>query len=383
MKNFRAITLLLLLGLLAVSCAPLRLGVVPAGEISNRCLPTFPDRDGWYGGDGAYSISLDGKRSLWLFGDTFVSEEKGRKDRIGMEVVLGTTLGISTCSDDQKFSIRFYLKKTNGKFASSFGGDSWLWPQDPFITDGVLYIPLLMIRPLPGPKRPFQFEIAGHIIARIKDYSAENPNDWPVDYLDWTGAIAPGIEALAAASVVHGRYVYFYPLYKPAKKGAFTHGNLLARLPVNRLENPAGHLEYWTDDGWQKKITPDNIKMIFSPGLSELSVRYSAKDDEWLAVYLSPEDRGRRLLYRTSRHPEGPWSPPAVLIPSVEEVDPASPLYHPQTFCYAGKEHRQFARGRDLVATYVCNSLEDIDDQESFLRKNLFLYRPVVRLLKR
>jgi hypothetical protein len=374
--------LLLLLGLLAGSCAPLLPVIVPVGKDQARCLPFFPDQDGWYGGDGAYSIALDKKRSLWLFGDTFVSKEKGRKDRIGMEVILGTTLAVSTCAGEQ-FSIRYYLKKTNGKFASSFGPDQWLWPQDPFIADRVLYIPLLVIRPLPGPARPFHFEIAGHTIARIRDYSAEDPNNWPVDYLDWTGAIAPGIEALAAASVVHGRFVYFYPLYRSGKDGAPVQGNLLARLPADHLENPAGHLEYWTLDGWQKKITPENLKMIFSPGLSELSVRYRMDNEEWLAVYLSPEDRGRRLLYKTSRKPEGPWSPPAALIQSIDEVDPASPLYHPQTFCYAGKEHPQFASGRDLVATYVCNSMENIDDQESFLRRNLFLYRPVVRLLRR
>ena len=381
MKKFIAIALLLVC-LWASSCAPLRSGIVPTGEISNRCLPSFPDQDGWYGGDGAYSIALDGRRSLWLFGDTFVSEEKGRKDRIGMEVIPGTTLAVSTCKGEQ-FSIRYYLKKANGKFASSFGGDQWLWPQDPFIADRILYIPFLVIRALPGPPRPFHFEIAGHRIARIKDYSAEDPHDWPVDYLDWTGAIAPGIEALAAASVVHNRFVYFYPLYRSGKDGVPIHGNLPARLPVNRLENPAGHFEYWTSDGWQKEVTPKNARMIFSPGLSELSVRYLAEDGEWLAVYLSPENKGDRLLFATSRQPEGPWSPPAVLIPSIDEVDPKSPLYHPQTFCYAGKEHRQFARGRELVATYVCNSMEDIDDQDSFLRKNLFLYRPVVRLLRR
>ncbi|MDD3248783.1 MAG: DUF4185 domain-containing protein [Smithellaceae bacterium] len=381
MKKFNAIALLLVC-LWAASCAPLRSGIVPTGEISTRCLPFFPDQDDWYGGDGAYSIALDERRSLWLFGDTFVSEEKERKDRIGMEVILGTTLAVSTCTGEQ-FSIRYYLKKANGKFASSFGGDQWFWPQDPFIANHVLYIPFLVIRALPGPPRPFHFEIVGHRIARIRDYSAEDPHDWPVDYLDWTGAIAPGIEALGTASVVHDRFVYFYPLYRSVKDGVPVHGNLLARLSVNGLENPAGHFEYWTSDGWRKEVTSKNARMIFSPGLSELSVRYLAEDGEWLAVYLSPENKGDRLLYATSRRPEGPWSAPAALIASIGEVDPKSPLYHPQTFCYAGKEHRQFARGRELVATYVCNSLEDIDDQESFLRRNLFLYRPVVRLLKR
>jgi len=28
-----------------------------------QCLPDFPDKDSWYGGDGAYSIALDKERT--------------------------------------------------------------------------------------------------------------------------------------------------------------------------------------------------------------------------------------------------------------------------------------------------------------------------------
>jgi len=57
-----------------------------------------------------YSIRLDEKRTLWLFGDTFVSSEEGRQDRMDMNVVLGTTLAISTCSVNDEFIIQYYLK---------------------------------------------------------------------------------------------------------------------------------------------------------------------------------------------------------------------------------------------------------------------------------
>jgi len=93
-----------------------------------QCLPVFPDKDGWYGGDGAYSIKLDQERTLWLFGDTFVSREKGRKDRVDMDFIAGTTLAISTCSIKNEFKIQYYLKEKNGEFVSSFGEDEWLWP---------------------------------------------------------------------------------------------------------------------------------------------------------------------------------------------------------------------------------------------------------------
>ena len=76
-----------------------------------QCLPDFPDKDGWYGGDGAYSIALDKERTLWLFGDTFVASETGRKDRIDMDVVMGTTLAISTCGEKGQFQIQYFLKR--------------------------------------------------------------------------------------------------------------------------------------------------------------------------------------------------------------------------------------------------------------------------------
>ena len=108
--------ILLLICILLTSCQAIRQSSCPFQYPQARCLPSFPDRDGWYGADGAYSIKLDEQRTLWLFGDTFVSEEPKRKDRVGMDVLLGTTMAISTCSDKTGFNIQYYLKKKNGKF---------------------------------------------------------------------------------------------------------------------------------------------------------------------------------------------------------------------------------------------------------------------------
>ncbi|MBP7342656.1 MAG: hypothetical protein KA957_10110, partial [Syntrophaceae bacterium] len=108
----------LALWLLLSSCAFLPPVKPPADSEPALCLPQFPDRNGWYGGDGAYSIALDDRRTLWLFGDTFVSPDDGRKDRSGMDLVWGTTLAVSTCSENAAFDIRYYLKKKNGRFVS-------------------------------------------------------------------------------------------------------------------------------------------------------------------------------------------------------------------------------------------------------------------------
>ncbi len=355
----------------------------PQALSAAACLPGFPDRDGWYGGDGAYSIRLDNRRVLWLFGDTFVSGDAGRKDRVGMKVILGTTLAISTCTAQAGFQIRYFLKKKNGEFVSSFGDAEWLWPQDPFIADRTLYVPLVAIRANPDVQGPFKFEIAGHKIARIGNIEAAHPDEWTVDYLDLTPAIPKGIIAFAATAVVHGDYVYTYPCFAFTEGLLSVFGNILSRIPINRLDDPASAIEYLNREGqWVKELNPAAVKIVLDAGVSELSVRYHADRRKWAAVYLSTRNNGDRLLYQTADRPEGPWTEPKALIESIPEVDPKSPLYDRNNFCYAGKEHIEFAHDGHLVATYVCNSFEDPEKNSSFIRKNLFLYRPVVRSLK-
>ena len=355
----------------------------PQALSAAACLPGFPDRDGWYGGDGAYSIRLDNRRVLWLFGDTFVSGDAGRKDRVGMKVILGTTLAISTCTAQAGFQIRYFLKKKNGEFVSSFGDAEWLWPQDPFIADRTLYVPLVAIRANPDVQGPFKFEIAGHKIARIGNIEAAHPDEWTVDYLDLTPAIPKGIIAFAATTVVHGDYVYTYPCFAFTEGLLSVFGNILSRIPINRLDDPASAIEYLNREGqWVKELNPAAVKIVLDAGVSELSVRYHADRRKWAAVYLSTRNNGDRLLYQTADRPEGPWTEPKALIESIPEVDPKSPLYDRNNFCYAGKEHIEFAHDGHLVATYVCNSFEDPEKNSSFIRKNLFLYRPVVRSLK-
>jgi len=371
---------LLLCCLLLFSCSAIPERARVPWSAAAACVPSFPDRDGWYGGDGAYSIRLDDRRVLWLFGDTFVSDREGRQDRVGMKVVLGTTLAVSTCTADGRFDIRYFLKKKNGEFVSSFGEKEWLWPQDPFMAGRVLYVPLASIEADPQIEGPFKFKVAGHRIARIRDFAGSDPNRWTVEILDLTPGIPEGVRAFATTSAVHGDHVYFYPLYGAAMRGASVLGNILARIPVRGLDDPARAVEYLTRDGrWKTRPEPAELKVVLDAAVSEMSVRYHPEGGKWIAVYLSVRNNGDRALHRTADAPEGPWSEPQVLIGTIPEVDRGSPRYDKNNFCYAGKEHLEFARGRELMVTYVCNSFEDPEKDTSSIRRNLYLYRPVVK----
>jgi hypothetical protein len=372
--------IIFLLGIPLFSCSTFLSDKYSIEAHQGQCLPVFPDKDGWYGGDGAYSIKLDGERTLWLFGDTFVAREEGRKDRIDMDVILGTTLAISTCSATNEFKIQYYLKKKNEKYVSSFGENEWLWPQDPFIANGTLYIPLIAVSATDKKGEVFNFKITGHKFVRIKDFSAADPYKWSFDYIDFTPAIPQEIAAFATTSVVHDDHVYFYPFYVYSKDAVNVLGNILARIPLSKLDNPVGAIEYFTKEGiWQNNLNPALVKVVLDACVSELSVRYHFADKKWIAVYLNTQNKGDRFLYQTADKPEGPWTEPKVLGPPIPEVDSNSTLYDKKSFCYAGKEHIEFARKKNLVVTYVCNSAEDIQSKTSFIRRNLFLYRPVVR----
>ena len=374
---------LLFLSLNLCSCSSFLSERNTAAVSQGQCLPVFPDKDGWYGGDGAYSIKLDQERTLWLFGDTFVSREKGRKDRVDMDFIAGTTLAISTCSIKNEFKIQYYLKEKNGEFVSSFGEDEWLWSQDPFIVNHVLYIPLIAVTVADKEGELFNFKITGYKFARIKDFSAADPYKWNPDYIDLTQAIPHDIRAFAATSVVYKNYVYFYPFYSYSKDKVNVFGNIIARISASKLNDPAGAVEYFMKDGtWQNKIDPAWIKIVFDAGVSEFSIRYHAADKKWIAVYLTIQNKGNRFVYQVADKPEGPWSEPKTLGESIPEVDPQSPLYDKNNFCYAGKEHIEFSRHKNLIVTYVCNSAEDSQHRTSFVRRNLFLYRPVAREIK-
>lgn len=378
-KRGSGLSRLALLAALLLALLPLGGGVChPASPAAVPCLPSFPDRDGWYGGDGAYSILLDEGRTLWLFGDTFVAADEGRQDRVGMDLVLGATLAVSTCSPEGGFEIRYILKEKGGRYIPFFGDGQWLWPQDPFTVQGRLYVPLAVIAPAPEMAGPFKFRIAGHRLAVIRDYRLD-PRHWSVEYIDWSAAVPEGVAALAATSVVDGRYVYFYPLCVPSVEAPGVLGNTLVRIPVDRLADPAGAMAYYAHDGsWQKGLDPAKARIVLDAAVSELSVRYHASRKRWVAVYLGVQNRGERLLIRTAERLEGPWSEPQPLIGAIPEVTPGNPKYHRDNFCYAGKEHIQFAGEGTLVTTYVCNALPGSDGEGDFILRNLFLYRPVV-----
>jgi len=373
------------LAALVAGCA----GLSARGPDAGRCWPEFPYRDGWLGGDAAYSLPLSGSETLWLFGDTFVGEP-GATDRRGAAFV-HNSIARSRCLPDGRWQIDYAWGRapdgTPRAFLERPGSGAWWWLFDGFLHGERLYLGLLEVESAP-PRGPLAlpFAFSGVKLARIPN-PRDDPEDWRVELV----TLAPGSRALpASAMVVDAPYVYLFAFLD---RGDGRHPRALARLPLAALDGEtrdlAPALEYLALDGaWKPGLDARDARLVMDDTATEMSVRFHPGLARWLALYSYPVGdaspgaaRSDAVWLRTAAHLEGPWSERRLLF-RVPELDPAyAGGYDPDTGCYAAKEHPQLSSGDRLVVTYVCNlfAAGGGDAGEAFARLlvEMHLYRPI------
>jgi len=388
---------------LALLCAGLFACATPRAPAEREpvdCRPDFPFQDGWLGGDAAYSVALpaqaasDERPTLWLFGDSFVSETP-LPDRRGAHFV-HNSIGLSHCGENG-FEIEYYWgQKSKGEpsaFFDSDAGSPYWWLFDGFVHAGVLYVGLLEIEAAaPDPILKMPFRMTGMQLARI-----EKPNAPP---LEWQPQIANLLRSdrafPGAAMVIEGDYVYFFT------STALRSGRqprLLLRMPLAALttfpEDLSTHLETWVEGGrWKAGWQPDHALPVMHDNSSEMSVERHAASGKWIAIYGSPiqidagnapgapGDLSDEIFLRHANQLEGPWSERLVLYVMPEVEGGPDGEGDPNTICYAAKGHAAFARHGRLLFTYVCNLHSKAGDNPYVilqrLQMNMNLYRPVV-----
>lgn len=332
-----------------------------------ECTPSFPFAQGWLGGDSAYSIPLDAQHSVWLFGDAFVGDPS-QATRPGSHMV-ANTIAISTCRDGA-FDIHYYWG--TGKsgapraFFDSAASAHRYWPMDGFVYGGSLYVALYQVATKPE-GGPFGFEMHGVKLARIAN-PGDDPRRWLIQYVDLAsdGVVFPGV-----AAVVAPPWVCLFAVL--ADDAHADHPLILTRLALDHLNAPSATIEYLATDGsWKRGLNWRDARVVIDRGHTEMSVRYHPDIRKWIAVQQRP-GLGTGMGVRTADHLEGPWSP----FQSWFSMPETLPATDDKTFCYAAKEHPEFARDSgDMVITYACNSFDFAK-----LVADMSLYRPqVVRI---
>jgi hypothetical protein len=346
--------------------------------LADACIPSFPYRDGWMGGDGAFSIPLAPDRELWMFGDTFVSRpDQHKQTRVGSTMV-ANTIALSSCRAG-KWSIEYHWrpplhgherteKRDQRAFFDSRTRAFRYWPLDGFVYNKTLYVALLRVVNTNAHK-PFGFKLVGVDLAKVANLDAA-PDQWSIAYLPLSRSrdAFPGVSI-----VVQPPFVWMYAVMDRDRHKR--QSVILTRLALERLDRPAESLEYLAAGG---KLTPAPIRAdaqdIVADGQSDFSVRYHSEIAKWVMVQQEPGFLTDEIGIRTAAALDGPWSPFQSLM---HEPDLPGKT-HRKCFCYAAKEHPSFeSTPGTLVVTYVESSLHF-----HTVIHDMSVYRPIVTQLR-
>ena len=139
-------------------------GTPPATDESDAAPPrasgtSWPEADAlfhsdprWLGGDGALSVPLDARRTLWLFGDSFVAKTPANVR--GESELVRNTLAVQEGMDPRTATMTFVWRTDPDGSPGPVIADEgplWFWPGHGVrLEEGPLVLFWMAIRPTPG-----------------------------------------------------------------------------------------------------------------------------------------------------------------------------------------------------------------------------------------
>lgn len=331
----------LVLPLLAAAATQTAARAFPEGERLFRADPR------WLGADAALTIPLDERRTLWLFGDTFVATSDAHR-RAESEMVRNTVAD-QTGMDPRGAAIEFGWKRGADGSPTSFfpeRGERWYWPGHGIrLAGGPLLVFLYELAATPG--AGLGFAVRGWALARI-DAPDESLERWELRVVE--GPALP-FDALPATAVLEEdeRIVAL------AIRQEGVHAGALVRWPAGALL--AGELdtgEWWSGAAWvaADELGPSGPAFVLDDAGAECSLHRDGRSGRW--VHVASYGFGATTIgVRTAPAITGPWSAPVTVHRPVESDGP-------RPFVYAAKAHPELlgpAEG-DLLVTYAANSFE-------------------------
>jgi hypothetical protein len=335
-----------------IGCAalvPLLLGAGPPVVKSAAPAPDldalFERADGWIGADGAYSVTLSPKRTLWLFSDTWVG--KIRDGRRTDATIVNNSVGVQEGVGQRV--IYSIARSPAGKPMALIvpaDGRGWFWLQAGVADRGRLSLFLNQVEKT-GAKGVFGFRSIGLWLGTVANRD-QPPESWRVEQVKMPNTVFAKDRMLVwgAAVLRVGDELYIYGTDERRGKGDPDRRMVLARVPAVSIGTFAAW-RYYCDGLWGEDFR--NPTPLAGGIASDYSVTPFGKS--YLAIYtargLSP-----RILGRMADRPWGPWSAPAVLYECPEMSRDK------KVFCYGAKAHPALSSDRDLVVSYVANSFD-------------------------
>ncbi len=339
--NASAFVLLTLLG------APPEPPVVVKAEPDAVLNARFRLKDGWVGGDGAFSVSRSDKRTLWLFSDTWVGTVRdGKRKNV---VLVNNTIGVQDGNGpDAKFTFAIQ-KSTNGKPLPIFtppDGKGWFWQFAGHFADEKLHV--FLPRFEKAGEGAFGFKAIDTWLGTVEKPDAD-PLKWKPKYVKVPFATFDERKiSFGSAVLTVGDHVYVYG-YEERQTRFFPRRELLvARVAKDKIAD-FDQWRFYANGEW-KPDAKDATKQIDTLA-AEFSVSYLPGLKQYAIVY-TENGLSDRIVGRFATAPEGPWSDPVWLYTCPEMKKDK------KVFTYAGKAHAHLATGNELVISYATNSFE-------------------------
>jgi hypothetical protein len=303
----------------------------------------------WRGADGVTSVPLSASKTLWLFGDTWITDA-GARGRQGA-VLIRNSLAVEDLGDCAPGKIKFFWQESSGRPADAFPSQTeteWLWPMSGARVGKVLF---LFLYQCAESKSPLGFELSGSVLLKVSNPD-EAPEHWKSEQqrIPFFRHTDKGDLFFGVACLVSGDFLYIYGAREDWSRGAEGRSLLVARVPVDGLEREDfSAWQFFSGDGWAADLS--RAGALFDGAATEMSVSYLPGIERFIAVYTYC-GLSEQILARVASRPQGPWET-ARLLYSCPDVS-----WSRNYFCYAGKAHPELAcTGKELVLTYATNSL--------------------------
>jgi Domain of unknown function (DUF4185) len=282
--------------------------------------------NGWTGGDATWSTRLPDRRTVWIFGDTFIGGVRpdGRRERssplVRNSIVVQGRDGTMTT----------LLGSGGGAPHPLVAGrtpDDWYWPGPPIVGRRTLEVPMAhIVRTGQG---DWDIAARGTSLAEFALPDLRLQRLLPI-------ATPDGVN-MASAAVSSRRFTY---VYGTRDDGGIQKRAYVARAPVGELRRDWA---YWDGHGWS--ADPAAAAPIADWVSDQFSVLRIAGG--WALVTQVP--MGREIVAAWSRHPTGPWEQRR-LVARVPGIAGA--------FTYNATIHPEFSIGKRVMLGFNVNGLD-------------------------
>ena len=343
----------------------------------------FYRKSGWFGGDGIFAVTRDGKEStgasknsetlIW-FSDTMLGEIEGDSLQPGF-VMINNSMAVLQGGKPDSISTRFTWDSVNNKATAIFKPqtpatqpEDYYWLGDGFTNqekNNDLYIFGYRIRNT-APGAVFGFEEVGNTLIIVpagqqSPFTSERQLDIPFflgQKTETTGSFGAGllVNTKEAGAKKPDGYLYIYGV-RGQKKNV-----MVARVKPADIE-AFDKWTFWNGKDWT--TDPTKIQPITDRASNELSV--TALPDGRYAMIFQADGLGKYVGLRLGATPYGPFGPLINVYDVSNDLEKDKDI-----FPYNAKAHPVLSAPGELLISFNVNSFDFFNDVKIFPN----LYRP-------